>query len=141
MSYEPTVWQAGDTVTSAKLNKIEQGIAGGGNMILHGSITQVDIEPPTIEVTEDVSSIFQAIENGSLVRMDALWTYGRLIIAYLADYRMPTESYSGHLYFATIPELYQPSQAQTSIRQDVIEWREEEGWTFNSFDVIVNFQS
>lgn len=26
MSYEPTNWKAGDTVTSAKLNKIEQGI-------------------------------------------------------------------------------------------------------------------
>ena len=28
MSYEPTNWKAGDTVTSAKLNKIEQGIVG-----------------------------------------------------------------------------------------------------------------
>ena len=27
MSYEPTNWKAGDTVTSAKLNKIEQGIS------------------------------------------------------------------------------------------------------------------
>ena len=27
MSYEPTNWQSGDVVTSAKLNKIEQGIA------------------------------------------------------------------------------------------------------------------
>ena len=30
MSYEPTEWKAGDTITSAKLNKIEQGIAAGG---------------------------------------------------------------------------------------------------------------
>ena len=27
MSYTPTTWKSGDTVTSAKLNKIEQGIA------------------------------------------------------------------------------------------------------------------
>lgn len=27
MSYEPTVWKDGDLVTSAKLNKMEQGIA------------------------------------------------------------------------------------------------------------------
>ena len=27
MSYEPTIWQAGDTVTSAKLNKIEQALS------------------------------------------------------------------------------------------------------------------
>lgn len=31
MSYEPTVWKSGDVVTSAKLNKLEQGVAGGGS--------------------------------------------------------------------------------------------------------------
>ena len=37
MAYEQTNWKAGDTVTSAKLNKIEQGIAGGANiLIIHG---------------------------------------------------------------------------------------------------------
>lgn len=36
MSYEPTTWKDGDLVTSAKLNKIEQGIAaGGGILIVH----------------------------------------------------------------------------------------------------------
>lgn len=36
MSYEPTNWKAGDTVTSAKLNKLEQGIANsGGIQIIH----------------------------------------------------------------------------------------------------------
>lgn len=29
MSYEPTVWKDGDLVTSAKLNKLEQGVANG----------------------------------------------------------------------------------------------------------------
>ena len=33
MSYEPTEWKAGDTVTSAKLNKIEQGIANNNVII------------------------------------------------------------------------------------------------------------
>lgn len=41
MSYNPTNWQAGDTVTSAKLNKIEQGIANGGIRIVH----MIEIEP------------------------------------------------------------------------------------------------
>ena len=35
MSYEPTNWKDGDLVTSAKLNKIEQGIAAGGVLITH----------------------------------------------------------------------------------------------------------
>lgn len=36
MSYTPTNWSAGDTVTSAKLNKMEQGIAnaGGANILV-----------------------------------------------------------------------------------------------------------
>lgn len=42
MSYEPTNWKSGDTVTSAKLNKIEQGIAnagGGGGALI---VTETD---------------------------------------------------------------------------------------------------
>ena len=36
MSYEPTNWKDGDLVTSAKLNKMEQGIAAsGGIRIVH----------------------------------------------------------------------------------------------------------
>ena len=41
MSYDPTVWKSGDTITSAKLNKLEQGVAdaqggggGGGGMVV-----------------------------------------------------------------------------------------------------------
>lgn len=34
MSYEPTTWKDGDLVTSAKLNKIEQGIAAGGGILI-----------------------------------------------------------------------------------------------------------
>lgn len=34
MSYEPTVWKSGDTVTSAKLNKLEQGLANNSQVFL-----------------------------------------------------------------------------------------------------------
>ena len=34
MSYEPTNWKDGDLVTSAKLNKLEQGVAGTGVLIV-----------------------------------------------------------------------------------------------------------
>lgn len=33
MSYTPTNWKSGDVVTSTKLNKMEQGIAGNGLLI------------------------------------------------------------------------------------------------------------
>ena len=29
MAYEPTQWRSGDTITSERLNKMEQGIANG----------------------------------------------------------------------------------------------------------------
>ena len=34
MSYEPTVWKNGDVITPEKLNKIEQGVAGGGGALI-----------------------------------------------------------------------------------------------------------
>lgn len=34
MAYEPTTWKSGDVVTSAKLNKIEAGIASGGVLVV-----------------------------------------------------------------------------------------------------------
>ena len=43
MSYEPTNWKAGDTITSAKLNKIEQGI-GGAVSFVHMIIEEVESE-------------------------------------------------------------------------------------------------
>ena len=34
MSYTPHTWQTGETVTAEKLNAMEQGIAGGGGVLL-----------------------------------------------------------------------------------------------------------
>lgn len=50
MSYEPTQWSAGDTVTSAKLNKMEQGIAAnGGILIVH--VIENENNPTTLDKT------------------------------------------------------------------------------------------
>ena len=46
MSYTPTTWQTGDTITAAGLNKIEQGIAdagsSGGAVIITDNGTALD---------------------------------------------------------------------------------------------------
>lgn len=42
MAYTPTVWQAGDTVTAAKLNKMEQGIASCGGVYVVNATTVGD---------------------------------------------------------------------------------------------------
>lgn len=55
MSYTPTQWSAGDTVTSAKLNKMEQGIAnaGGANILVAHVIFKENGEEliPTLDKT------------------------------------------------------------------------------------------
>lgn len=39
MAYTPTNWKSGDVVTSAKLNKLEQGVASsGGVLVVHVSV-------------------------------------------------------------------------------------------------------
>ena len=49
MGYEPTTWKAGDTVTSTKLNKLEQGVAtASGPSIL---IANIDTETNTLDKT------------------------------------------------------------------------------------------
>ena len=50
MSYEPTTWRAGDTVTSAKLNKIEQGIANSGIMVVESEFDS-DTQDVTLHLT------------------------------------------------------------------------------------------
>lgn len=63
MAYEPTQWKAGDTVTSAKLNKIEQGIANAGRaniLVAHCGISSQEesaasIEPEILPTSLDVT--------------------------------------------------------------------------------------
>lgn len=40
MSYTPTNWKSGDVVTSAKLNKLEQGVVNAGGALLVETNTQ-----------------------------------------------------------------------------------------------------
>ena len=45
MAYEPTQWRSGDTITSERLNKMEQGIAGSGDVyVLHTTMTVTPAE-------------------------------------------------------------------------------------------------
>ena len=48
--YEPTEWKKGDVVTSAKLNKLEQGVANAGVLIANVIVTGED---PDLTITLD----------------------------------------------------------------------------------------
>ena len=75
MAYEPTQWRSGDTITSERLNKMEQGIAGGGSgdaYVLHTTMTVTPAEnengQPTftyssVELREDGLPMWLIIDN------------------------------------------------------------------------------
>lgn len=49
MAYEPTQWRSGDTITSERLNKMEQGIAGGGSGEFYALHTSQTVTPAKTE--------------------------------------------------------------------------------------------
>lgn len=57
MSYTPTVWNAGDVVTAEKLNKLEQGVAegGGGEAVIPEVTMVIDSETGDGTYTSTVS--------------------------------------------------------------------------------------
>ena len=52
MSYTPTTWTTGDTITATKLNKIEQGIANAGGALICNSSYDDDANKPLIYIGE-----------------------------------------------------------------------------------------
>lgn len=70
MAYTPTEWQSGDIVTSAKLNKIENGIASaGGGGVMYVTITDEVVEGETVySADKTVDEIITAVNSGKDVR-------------------------------------------------------------------------
>lgn len=75
MSYTPTNWNTGDTITAAAMNKIENGIAnaGGGKYDAYNYIiSQVDNGTPVLEKGE-WSDIYDALQAKTHVVGLYLW--------------------------------------------------------------------
>lgn len=71
MSYEPTEWKSGDVITSAKLNKMEQGIAAGGTG--GGGVGTVHISPNEQDTAyvmdKTFEEIYSMLDSGLLVQI------------------------------------------------------------------------
>ena len=66
MSYEPTEWKAGDTVTSAKLNKIEQGIKNNiliANLIPTGQVNEGYLDKTWQEIYDADFCVITSIDT------------------------------------------------------------------------------
>lgn len=64
MSYTPTTWAAGDTVTAAKLNKLENGVANAGSSVLIVNVTQ---SGDTYTCDKTAGEMYAAAQNGVVV--------------------------------------------------------------------------
>lgn len=57
MAYQKNTWASGDVVTSAKLNNIENGIAGGGVLIVNA---EVDMQAMKVVLDKTYNEIISA---------------------------------------------------------------------------------
>lgn len=72
MSYSPTTWESGDVISSAKLNKIEQGIAnaggGGGSNVVVVGVEVVNTEDgATATFDKTFAELKTAHESGATI--------------------------------------------------------------------------
>lgn len=85
MSYTPTNWSTGDTITASAMNKIENGIANAGGVLIVHSVNDV--------LDKTVQEIYDAMNSGIPVFIS--WTYG----SFETDYESNT-------YFALVVKIY-----------------------------------
>lgn len=60
MSYTPTEWKKGDKVTSAKLNKLEQGVADAGVLVVNYDVATDALDKTWQEIAD---APFATIKN------------------------------------------------------------------------------
>lgn len=92
MSYTKTTWASGDTITSAKLNKIEQGIydaSGTGE----SSIFVVNNVDDTLDKT--ALEIQSAITSGKIVEILAEVSNGNYAVDYVTGFTSPDNDAGG----------------------------------------------
>lgn len=66
MPYEPTNWKSGDVVTSAKLNKLEQAVAGC-SLVVHTTTEGDDDTGYVTTMDKTWQEIFDAFSTGASV--------------------------------------------------------------------------
>lgn len=136
MSYTPTTWETGDTITAEKLNNMEQGIAGAS--VFKVTFTW-DSDDTTFVPDKTYAETLAAFNAGSLVLMDSIFSgasepgsgsydgYGETgwVVANLKN---------GVIYWSTIVFLYNADEERNKIQKTGWEWSAEElTWTGYEF--------
>lgn len=93
MPYEPTVWKSGDIVTSAKLNKLEQGVVAGGS---GGGFLKVGMNMETMTLDKTWKEIYEALGAGYYVSVTTVSVSGESV----EQVPVTTSTYDGADYYA-----------------------------------------
>ena len=67
MSYTPTTWTTGDTITATAMNKIENGIANAGSALIVGTNDPYAEAPAGGTMDKTFSEIYNALKSGTPV--------------------------------------------------------------------------
>ena len=95
MSYTPTTWTTGDTITASALNKIENGIAGAGSALICTS--SYDDNEGNYVLDKTVQEIYDALLAGTPVYIK--YQYGVLGA-------QGTGTYESHTYLAPVIKIF-----------------------------------
>ena len=95
MSYTPTSWSTGDTITAAAMNKIENGIANAGGVLICN--TSYDGNEDVYVLDKTVQEIYDALLAGTPAYIK--FQYGVLGAS-------GTGTYESHLFLAQIIKIY-----------------------------------
>ena len=97
MSYTPTTWTTGDTITATKLNKIENGVANAGSVLICNSSYSSEVSAFVLDKT------VQEIHNALLAGTPAYIKYQ------YGDFA----TYTGTLYLAPIVAIANYAYTET----------------------------
>lgn len=117
MDYTPTIWKSGDTVTSAKLNKLERGVeeASGSAGVFWVNITTPD-GGTTWTADKTVDEVIAAVQGGQLVYANFDGQYVPLVNSYAE------ENYADLTFTVIIPNGYDPVGKKLSVESTRISY-------------------
>ena len=98
MSYTPTSWSTGDTITAAAMNKIENGIANAGSALVCTAGWNSSLSATALDKT--VQEIYDAFVSGTPVYVK--YQYGVL-----------GTDYEAHVYLAPVVKIYNYNNTNT----------------------------
>lgn len=94
MSYTPTVWNAGDVVTAEKLNKLEQGVAeGGGGGVDYPTFTVGESLSCDMTYAEARANLLANCDTNYMWIAKWMWDGGELVTSWLSDAEVIQEDF------------------------------------------------